>query len=618
LSSEVLTPQDTTTSEKANTHTDDLEDWSEPVNISRTQDRCKDPKVTVDELGIVHAVWAQKSHKRYDIFYSKTNSDEKWQSPENLSGGEAIKTGDGPWLEIQTDINRIPNVVYIAKMDADYEIIMQRFLSNEWTFFNFSKSPTTGSTYPSLVIDPNKNDYYVFWSDEIGGGYSTFTRYLLGGIGEDWLSGGVLPTHKNHSYAPQADIDTNGKIYLVYNRRIPGCRVFFTESEDATKWRTWMTPPFEVSSGDIGLYYAFPEIAVDWDGNVYIVWMQKKGEKIDVFFRKKTNAGWQGDGENLSNSSANSENPVIGLDKATGYVYVAWEEGKEIKLIDSENGINWSAKKTMTKNHYHFEKDLNQPIQQDLDLAVSNLGFVHLVFSDYRSGKSNIYHMFKTGREDVRPEAPISVSLNTLLDRNNNKKTNIFRWKANDENKRRLLDKYHVYRKEVGQNDNEYIWQDSVELNKHSYEDIGCNIYKKWEYAVKVKNLKGSYSNFSDSLAEKAVFTPLELDVESTQNRALFSAEKIITLTWKDTPLNQAVQDREFNIYRKKSTDAEFPSMPIAEVDINSCISDTNNPDIKIGTYEEGGLNALDSYVYRITVEDSKGNESDPISKGEN
>jgi hypothetical protein len=112
-------------------------------------------------------------------------------------------------------------------------------------------------------------------------------------------------------------------------------------------------------------------------------------------------------------------------------------------------------------------------------------------------------------------------------------------------------------------------------------------------------------SNRSKAGMELPVFIPQDLDVQTTLNKALFSVEKINTLTWTDSRLNDPVQNRRYKIYRKKSTedDSAFALIYTAESGTSS--------------YTDRKLSSTEKFVYRLTVMDNQGNESSWLERDE-
>ncbi len=444
------------------------------------------------------------------------------------------------------------------------------------------------------MIDRNNNDYYVFWQDDENRAFEhqvyweIMTRHMNGGEGK-WIGGGVLPEPNARAYSPEADIDANSKIYLAYANRGSGnkTRVFFTENANAKDWNTW-APVVDISGGT-GLSFAYPQIAVDWKGNCYVIWMNIRDSIIEVYFRKRVNGKW-GTIENLSKSEVDSEDPTIACNKETGEIYVAWEEKKKI-LLSVYSGGKWSEPVNMTANN-------SQSVRPHLYVTTTET--VHLVFSDDRTGQWNIYHRSKMGRPPEPPMPPINVQLNTSLDQSvtPNTKTNLVKWKENSENEGIPREFYSVYRKQEGQNDNQYALLTTIPVTTFSHEDTGLPTNIKYVYAVSVTDSFEQESELSEAETENAVFPPIDLALETKINRVLFSQEKINYLSWGHNPLNDPVPSLSYNIYRKLTTEDNSQLVHIYTADANTFF------------YMDRGLSFTDKYVYSITVSDTEGHET--------
>lgn len=575
-----------------------LKGWSSPVQISNTatQDYCRVPRVAVDELKNVHAIWIQESGGITEELWHNWTKNGKWQNKAIRTNSSKNKGWEGPWPQIKVDIHGDPSVVYATKTSGMYEVYTKKFSNDRWGKETDVSASGNSSSRPNLVINPITNDYFCFWQNEEGGGFRTWTKYLIGGEGE-WADGGIVPTDFR-AYEPKADVDYNGKIYLVYINRQSNKTIHFTENEEATDEYNW-TDSRMISDGHTGINFPIPDIAVDKDGNCYVVWMEVKGGNIEVFFKKRVNNVWEDKAENLSHSPENSENPIIAVDKKTRDIYVAWEELNKVllRVYDDSKG-SWQPKEVVTERHPLTESDPMNPVQQDVGLCVSVYGDVHMVYTEEHSGNTNIYHRFKEGREPDRPVAPLGVStLQTRLETNNTK-TNIFSWGRNPENGAFHLTNYIVYRKEEGQSNSRYVKQAELSTTKFLYRDTGLSTGRKYEYAVTVEDQFGYESDRSKPAKEVPVFIPSSLDVTTKLNKALFSIEKINTLNWTDNRLNDPIQNRSYKIYRKKSTDEDSAFTLIYTADSNAT------------SYTERMLPVTEKFVYRLTVIDSTGYES--------
>lgn len=317
--------------------------------------------------------------------------------------------------------------------------------------------------------------------------------------------------------------------------------------------------------------------------------MDTRDGNIEVYFRKKVDGKWK-DVENLSNSEVDSEDPTIACNKETGEIYVAWEEKKKILLSVYSNG-EWSEPMNMTANN-------SQSVRPHLYATMT--GTIHLVFSDDRTGQWNIYHRSKMGRPPEPPKAPINVRMNTSLDQSvtPNTKINLVKWNENPENESIPREFYSIYRKQEGQNDNQFGLLTTIPMTEFSYEDTGLPTNIKHVYALSVTDSFEQESELSQSTWENAVYPPMSLGLETKINRVLFSQEKINYLSWRHNPLNDPVPFFSYNIYRKLTTEDNSQLVLIHAADSNTF------------SYMDRGLSFTDKYIYSITVEDSDGHET--------
>ncbi|MGB6865118.1 MAG: fibronectin type III domain-containing protein [Candidatus Aminicenantaceae bacterium] len=582
----------TSDAKESSTDSAQIKGWSNPVKISDTKKQyyCRDPNVAVDELKNVHAIWVQKTGGDTEEIYYNLTEEGEWQEPLR-SIMSRRQSWSGPWPAIKVDRYRNVNVVYLNKGEKDYEIFLRRrrLADEKWENEQNVSNSGIGTAHPDLVIDPITNDYYIFFMNVAGGGYRILTRYMIEGEG-DWADGGMLPHSNNKAYVPRADIDYEGKIYLVYINRYLNKNVYFTWTDEATNENSW-TQPELISHNHKEVDFPHPEISVDKDGNAYVVWMDARSGNREVYFRKRINGDWQ-DPKNLSQSSGDSKYPLIAVDRATGDAYVAWEEGNKILLREyKQSEDKWGSKEIATENH-------PEEAEGDLGLCASVYGDVHLIYTEDRSGNRDIYHRFKKGREPDEPVAPlVDTNLQTRLEVNNTK-TNIFSWRRNPENGALHLTKYIVYRKRQGQGDNQYEKQAEPPLSQTLYKDTGLSTGVKYVYAISARDKFNNESNRSKPAMEDPVFIPQDLDIETKLNRALFSTEKINTLTWTDNRLNDPVQNRQYKIYRKRSTEEDSAFVLIFTADRNA------------SSYTERMLPLTEKFVYRLSVIDNNGNES--------
>lgn len=570
--------------------------WSEPERVSNTGYASYEPKVAVDSTGAAHVVWVEEyGGKR--VFYN-SNVSGSWGSEVNVTKSE-VRIGEGPWPEIIVDNNNVPCILYSAVTEGNYEAVLNRLIKGEWTgHWNVSKTYRGGSAYPCIVIDRRNNDYFVFWQDDENRAFEEQTyweimmRYLLEGSGS-WIGGGVLPDPQKRAYTPQATIDANGAIYIIYANRAQGnqTRVMFTQNstpKDYTKW----TNPIDISSLT-GLPFAYPKVACDNEGNVYVVWMDTREGNMEVYFRKRINGKWSPI-ENLSQSEGVSENPEVAVNRDSGDIYVAWTESGKIffkeyiaskkKWLDPVNLTDYSS----SSGYPH--------------LYVDDGGSIHIVFTDNRTGNWNIFYRSRMSQPLRKPSPPINLNLSTTLNQSTSPvtKTNVLSWEENEENQGLDIQNYKIYRRNEGQNDDDFQLLATVSSITFVYEDKNLPTDTKYVYGITAVDKWDQESQRSASVEEQKIFEPLSISLETKINRVLFYKEKINKILWEANPLNEPITVTEYKIYRKKVSedDSHFKAVFTAPA----------------GTFEfiDRGLSFDEKYSYRMTAVESSGLESPP------
>lgn len=572
--------------------------WSEAVDVSKTGQDCAFPKVTADDAGNAYIIWNQESGQRGVRFTS--NEDGNWSVAENITKS-FVRVKEGPWPELTLDIYGNVFVVYTAVTDGNYEVVYVRRKGKTWgPHENISRTQAAGSVSATPLVDVRTNDYFIHWQDDIdrpapeAAYWRTYIRYLEKGEGK-WQGAGAIGDESGRDYGPEAAMDVNGNMYAVWGNRRGGIsNVFFAESPTPKVNSSWK-PPIDIS-GSSGVQFAEPQIAVDFEGNVYVCWMQSAGGNLEVFFRKRINGIWQ-EIENISKTSGSSEWPTIAADRATGKVYVAWHDntsGNWEILFKEYDGTIWLDTLNLSKSGSKSARP---------DLYCDSGGGIHLVYLELQ-GNWKVYYQKREGVYDFPIYPPVNLQLTkTAYNDQTGNKINTLKWDENPDNERHSEFQYLIYRKEHGEDDSQYEMIEAVPNTTLSYKDKGLPTDTKYWYRLK------SYSEFdeeseepSNAVTENWIWPALDPILNTQTNRFLFYKEKINTLSWSANPLNDAVAVDRYDIYRKLSTQTDSEYALLASV----------GPDVYI--YKNRGLPEDESYMYRIVVVDVDGVESTPSS----
>ena len=160
--------------------------------------------------------------------------------------------------------------------------------------------------------------------------------------------------------------------------------------DDGSETYLWSDPELiSIDSTDTSEY---PDIAVDCNGNVHVVWNDNtndylgSGTDIDVFYKRwnATSETWTLTEVVSNESSVASEKPKIDVDQ-NGNAYVVWYEQSDLVGSGSDQDVfykiwnatinNWTLTGVVSTESYEAS---NEP-----DIAIDNAGNVHVVWHDY-------------------------------------------------------------------------------------------------------------------------------------------------------------------------------------------------------------------------------------------
>jgi hypothetical protein len=571
------------------------DDWSEAVYVSRTGQECAFPKVTADDSGYAYIVWNQEGGQRGVFFTS--DEDGSWSTPENITKS-FVRVREGPWPELTLDAYANVFVAYTAVTDGNYEIVSVVRKGKNWgPHENVSRTQEAGSVSATPLVDVRTNDYFVHWQDDVdrptpeAAYWRTYVRFKNKGEGS-WIGAGAIGDDSGRDYGPEAAMDVNGTMYAVWGNRRGGIsNVYFVESATPKVNSSWKSP-IDIS-GASGLQFAEPQIAVDFEGNVYVCWMQTAEGNLEVFFRKRINGVWR-EIENVSQTPGTSEWPTIAVDRVTGKVYVAWHDnttGNWEIFFREFDGTQWLDVQNVSKSSAQSAR---------ADIYCDSGGGIHLVYLE-RQGNWRVYYQEREGVYDFPIYPPLNLGLTTAYDDQTGTKTDSLTWDENPDNEKHTEFQYLIYRKEHGQGDSQYMIAATVPNTTLSYKDEGLPTDTKYWYRLK------SYSEFdeeseeaSNAVTENWIWPALDPFLNTQFNRFLFYQEKMNTLSWSGNPLNDALTLDRYDIYRKLTT------QPNTEYTLLTSVA----PDIYL--YKDRGLPLDESYTYRIVVVDADGVESVP------
>ncbi|MHA1377403.1 MAG: hypothetical protein ACTSRG_03365 [Candidatus Helarchaeota archaeon] len=334
--------------------------WSNATVISDdgtlwNDDSSSYPSIAVDGTGNVHVVWQDYTDGEWgtdsEIMYANCTA-AGWSNATVISDNSTLwNNGSSYNPSVAVDGTGNVHVVWSdytnGTWGTDSEIMYVNRTAAGWSNATVISDDSTlwnngGSVYPSIAVDSTGN-VHVVWSDYTNGTWGTDSEIMYANrTAAGWSNAtvisddGTLWNDDSSSY-PSIAVDSTGNVHVVWQDYTDG--EWGTDSEIMYANRTaagWSNAT--VISDDSTLWnngHSWkPSIAVDSDGNVYVVWEDdtKFGGDFDIMYTNRTAAGWSkaivlsDDGTFWNDGGSNY--PSIAV-YGTGNVHVVWRDSTD-------------------------------------------------------------------------------------------------------------------------------------------------------------------------------------------------------------------------------------------------------------------------------------------------
>ena len=258
-----------------------------------------------------------------------------------------------------------------------------------------SGTSSSDQEHPFMVVDKNGIIYVVWWDERNGNKDIYFAKSTNGGTSfqrnvrvDDTGSSTI------NQYRVSMALDNDGNIYVVWSDDRNGCRdIYFSKSTDGGE-----SFGENVRVDDTGLpsdsIQAWPRICLDASKNIYVSWFDaRNGNLYDIYFAKSTDGG-NSFSKNIrvddtGGTISKQWNPCMAID-TDGSLYLSWDDERngnsDIYLAKSTNGGD-----SFGRNVRVDDTGSSESTQWHSYLAVDENKYVYVAWEDYRRGNRDVY-----------------------------------------------------------------------------------------------------------------------------------------------------------------------------------------------------------------------------------
>lgn len=299
----------------------------EPAQLLVADNRSFSPQIAFVTNGNALAVWGQYDGTRKDIWSNRYIKDTGWETAQNIV--TTNNTADTLSPQIITDTNGNALTVW-SQFDGSF----YNFWSNHYnqdTGWENAQLFHTGGFDLQLAMDASGNALAV-WAQSNGVRSYAWSNQYSKDIG--WGTPQRIENDPvaGHARRPQITMNSNGSALAVWEKFNGTLTALWSSLYNKdTGWETPQLIEAEqlIDSRHFSINNSSFQIAIDTDGNAFVVWRKDNGGRYDIMLnRYNKDRGW-GTAQLIA-EKANS--PQIAIDTTTNKAFVTWLQGGAIRV----------------------------------------------------------------------------------------------------------------------------------------------------------------------------------------------------------------------------------------------------------------------------------------------
>ena len=233
------------------------------------------PSLAVDSANHIYMVWYNDPLGYTEIYLKRSTDGGSTWTTKRLTW----TSGDSANPTIAVDSNNYIHVVWYDVSSGNLEIYYKKSTDggSSWTTKRLTWN-SGGSFSPTIAADAN-NHLHVVWEDDTPGNREIYYRRSTDG-GSSWITKRLTWT-SGTSQVPFIAVDFRNQLHVTWHDDTPGnAEIFHKRSTDGGL--IWTTKRLTYNSGESYL----PTTAIDSNNRLYVVWQDDTPGNFEIYCRK--------------------------------------------------------------------------------------------------------------------------------------------------------------------------------------------------------------------------------------------------------------------------------------------------------------------------------------------
>ena len=376
--------------------------WLNDIRVNRNTNAANRsyPRASLDGGGNVVIVWVDTLNNETDIRAQRMSSDgvPLWTTDVRPNVGSSVGPQTAPDVAIDAlgtalivwqDNGSFPSIVYAQRVDSTGASIWSSDL-------RLSSNNAGESEYAPRITLLDSATAVVSWAISNGVGYDISAQRIDFGGTKSWADPVQVTAALNGIPSLTIAADPAGNIVIGWDGKNGVTEDIFTQRLSTAGTKLWPTPiQINDDSGAAGQINV--DIAADTNGNLFLTWQDNRSADSDIYLQKLDAAGtkqWSADVRaNSDQGTSGQSSPAIAID-TEGDIVVVWEDRRSgildiyAQKFDPAGNRLWPADVRVNTDRDGFSQFASQ---SKPDVTVDPNNIIIVVWQDYRLVNPDIY-----------------------------------------------------------------------------------------------------------------------------------------------------------------------------------------------------------------------------------